>query len=99
LPQSQKDNVGVFVPGYRVAPNSGESYSDLKIRSCPIANMNRVASVVQNYSRIKAGLIKIDDIYPSPTCAIIESLEIIEYNHSQMMQRQHDQSMTEAQHG
>jgi len=99
LPQAQKDELGLFMPAYRIAPNSGEAYSDLKIRSCPIADMNRVASLITNYNRIKTGLIKMDDIYPAPTCAIIESLEIIEYNHNQMIARQHEQSMKEASHG
>ena len=83
------------MPGYRIAPNSGESYSDLKIRSCPIADMNQASSIVTNYNRIKTGLIKIDDIYPRPTCAIIESLEIIEYNQSEMITRQHEQALKE----
>ena len=91
----RKDDQGLYMPGYRIAPNSGESYSDLKIRSCPIADMNRAASIVTNYGRIKSGLIKIDDIYPHPTCAIIESLEIIEYNQSEMIARQHEQALKE----
>ena len=95
LSQVRKDNHGLYMPGYRIAPNSGEAYSDLKIRSCPIADMNRVASIVTNYGRIKSGLIKIDDIYPRPTCAIIESLEIIEYNQTQMTARQHEQALNE----
>lgn len=95
LPQVRKDDLGLYMPGYRIAPNSGEAYSDLKIRSCPIADMNRVASIVTNYGRIKSGLIKIDDIYPRPTCAIIESLEIIEYNQTQMTARQHEQALNE----
>jgi len=55
------------MPGYRIAPNSGEAYSDLEIRSCPIADMNRVASIITNYNRIKTGLIEMKDIYPHPT--------------------------------
>ena len=95
LSQVRKDDLGLYMPGYRIAPNSGEAYSDLKIRSCPIADMNRVASIVTNYGRIKSGLIKIEDIYPRPTCAIIESLEIIEYNQTQMTARQHEQTLNE----
>lgn len=95
LSQVRKDDLGLYMPGYRIAPNSGEAYSDLKIRSCPIADMNRVASIVTNYGRIKSGLIKIEDIYPRPTCAIIESLEIIEYNQTQMTARQHEQALNE----
>jgi len=95
LRQTQKDEHGLYMPGYRIAPNSGEAYSDLKIRSCPIADMNRVASIITNYNRIKTGLIEMKDIYPRPTCAIIESLEIIEYNQNQMIARQHEQHMKE----
>lgn len=83
MPQSLRDGEGVYMPGYRVAPNSGEEYSDLKIRSCPIADMNRLALIISSYNRIKGGLISFNDAYPHPTIAIIESIEILDYNHEQ----------------
>ena len=91
LPQSLRDDQGVYMPGYRLAPNSGEEYSDLKIRSCPISNMNRLALIISSYNRIKGGLISFADAYPHPTIAIIESIEILDYNHEQARLRQLEQ--------
>ena len=93
LPQSSEDDAGVYIPGYRVAPNSGDEYSDLKIRSCPIADMNRLTMIITNYNRVKKGLLTFSDIYKNPTCAIIESFEILDYNHNQMILRDHEQSI------
>lgn len=87
------------MPGYRIAPNSGEAYSDLKIRSCPISNMNRLALIVNNYSKIKNKLLSFSELYPHPTCAIVESIEILDYNHEQMLNRKHKQALEEANHG
>lgn len=95
LPQSIQDSEGVYVPGYRVAPNCGEAYSDLKIRSCPISDMNRLSSVLSNYNRIKNELISLKDAYPNPTIAIIESIEILNYNYSEMIARQNEQIQRE----
>lgn len=91
MPQSLKDDQGVYMPGYRIAPNSGEEYSDLKIRSCPIADMNRLALIISSYNRIKGGLISFADTYPHSTIAIIESIEILDYNHEQARLRLLDQ--------
>lgn len=94
LAQSRKDSNGkIYINGYRVAPNSGADYSELELYSCPVASMNQIAPIVQSYNRIKAGLVSIKDIYPSPTCAIIEAFEIIQYNHNEMIARQHEQQM------
>lgn len=93
LPQSLEDDQGLYVPAYRVAANSGESYSDLKIRSCPIADMNRLSSIISNYNRIKSGLLTFKEAYPSPTIAIIESIELLNYTYDEMINRQHEQSM------
>lgn len=96
LPQSLEDEQGLYMPGYRIAPNSGESYSDLKIRSCPISNANRLALIVSNYSKIKNGLMSFSQLYPQPTCAIVESIEILDYNHNQMIYRKQKQALEEA---
>lgn len=82
--------------GYRVAPDSGEGYSDLKIRSCPVALANRAAPIAQAYHRHRAGLFPISQSYPKPTCAIIESLEILHYNHEEAQYRSHKNAMMEA---
>ena len=96
LAQSLKDDEGVYVMGYRVAPDSGVDFSDLKIRSCPVADVNRIAPIVQTYNRHKAGLIQIRDVYASPSVALIDCLETIEYNIKEAQQRANDRAMKEA---
>lgn len=99
LPQSDTDDQGRFVPGYRVAPNCGEGYSDLKIRSCPIADMNRLASVITCFNRHQSGLIRLTEIFKNPTCAILESFDILNQNSLEMQRRSHEQQMKEFGHG
>lgn len=97
LPQSQVDDDGhVYIMGYRVAPDSGESFSDLEIRSCPVALSNRVAPIVQAYHRHRSGLLTIAQSYPKPTCAIIEALEVLHYNHEDAQYRAQKTAMMEA---
>ncbi len=79
--------------GYRVAPNSGESYSNLKIRNCPISNMNRLSSIISSYNRIKNGLVNFKDIYPNPSIAMIECIEILDYSYNEMILRQNEQAL------
>ena len=82
--------------GYRVAPDSGEDFSDLKIRSCPVADVNRIAPIVQMYNRHKSGLIQIKDVYPSPSVALIDCLETIDYNNRDAQRRATERAMKEA---
>lgn len=82
--------------GYRVAPDSGEDFSDLKIRSCPVADVNRIAPIVQTYNRHKSGLIQIRDVYPSPSVALIDCLETIDYNNRDAQRRATERAMKEA---
>lgn len=97
LPQAEQDESGLFMMGYRVAPDSGDSYSDYKIRSCPVAGANRMASLVQAYQRHKAGLLPISQSYPTPSCALIEAIEILHYNAEESQYRTNQQMMREAQ--
>ena len=99
MPQSLKDELGIYVPGYRIAPNSGESYSDLKIRSCPVADMNRLASVITAFNRHQSGLIRLKEMFPSPTCAIIEAFDILNQNTLELQRRHHEQQMKEFKNG
>lgn len=85
--------------GYRVAPNCGAGYSDLKVRSCPIADMNRMASIIEAYHRHRQGLSSIPSSYPRPTCAIIEALDVLHANTEELKLRQQQQALQEAQHG
>ena len=98
LPQAQEDERGLFVPGYRVAPDSGEAFSELEIRSCPVATSNQMASLVIAYRRHKADLFPINSTYPNPTCAIVDALDVIN-NHSELAQlRAQERAQKEAGH-
>lgn len=99
LPQSQVDEAGRFIPGYRVAPDSGASFSDLQIRSCPVADANRLASVVHAYSRHRAGLASLSVQFPQPSCAIVEAFDVLHSATEDMIARQREQAMKEAQNG
>lgn len=91
LPQSLTDEQGVYMDGYRIAPNCGDFYSDLKIRNCPISNMNRLSSIIDNYQKFKKGMISIKDVYKNPTIAIIECFDLLDYNQNEMIIRKNEQ--------
>lgn len=99
LPQSQIDEAGRFMPGYRVAPDSGSSFSEAKIRTCPVADANRLASVVQAYSRHRAGLVALSTQFPQPSCAMVEAFDVLHSATEDMISRQREQAMKEAQNG
>jgi hypothetical protein len=82
--------------GYRVAPDSGQDFSDLKIRSCPVADVNRIAPIVQNYNRHKNELIKISDVYSTASIALIDLFEVIDYNVKEAQNRASERAMKEA---
>lgn len=86
----------MYVMGYRVAPDCGDQYSDYKIRSCPIAGANKLASIIEAYQRHKIGIMPISSVYKNPTCAIVESLEILHYNSEEAQHRASERTMREA---
>lgn len=94
---AQSDEFGLYVPGYRVAPNCGSDFSDLQVRSCPVANMNRLAPLISVYHRHRQGLGQISTSYPRPTCAIIEALDILHNSTEEMLARKREQALQEAQ--
>lgn len=79
--------------GYRVAPDSGANFSELKIRSCPVADVNRLAPIIQIYNRLKSGLIRLVDLYPRPSCALIETIDIIHSSVEEAQQRAAERAM------
>jgi hypothetical protein len=99
LPMAQRDEQGLYVPGYRVAPDCGESFSDQKVRSCPVAGANKMASIISAYHRHNEGLFKLDQSYPRPSCAIIEAVDVLHSNRSEAQYRAQERAMKEAQHG
>lgn len=75
------------MPGYRVAPDCGEAFSEAKIRSCPVADANRAASIINAYSRHRHGLATIRDTFPSPSCAVIEAVDVLHNTTEEMLIR------------
>lgn len=99
MPTLQEDEEGFFVPGYRVAPDCGEDYSELKIRSCPVASANRLSSIIQTYHRHRAGLIQINNVYPNPTCATLEAMDVLHSHTEESVYRSQERAMKEAKNG
>ena len=81
LPYLDEDEHGYFVPAYRVAPNCSGEYADLKIRSCPVASANKVAPITQAYFRHINGLFDLKNVYPMPSCAIVEAIDILHHHY------------------
>lgn len=96
---AQEDEQGLYVMGYRVAPDCGEAFSDLKIRSCPVASANKMASLISAYHRHRAGLYNISETYPKPTCAVVEAIDILHNNTESAHYRAQERALKEAQHG
>lgn len=88
------------MPGYRVAPDSGASFSDHKVRSCPVAGANRLASLVHAYARHRAGLTSLSEMFPTPSCALVEAFDVLHSATEEMIARQREQALKEtSQHG
>lgn len=87
------------MPGYRVAPDCGEEFSDYKIRSCPVASANRMASIIRAYQRHRAGLYEIKAQYPNPTCALLEAIDVLHSHTEDAHIRAHEKIMKEVKHG
>jgi hypothetical protein len=85
--------------GYRVAPNCGAFYSELKIRSCPIADMHRMASVVRVYRDHRQGLYNIGTVYAEPSSALIDAISLLHSETEEMAHRDHEQQMKDLKHG
>ena len=99
LPLVQEDDQGLYVPGYRVAPDCGEAFSDYRVRSCPVAGSNRVAPIISAYHRHRAGLATIKETYPKPTCALLEAVDVLHSNTEQAIYRAQERAMKEARSG
>lgn len=99
LPQVQRDNLGLYVPGYRIAPDSGADFSDAKVRSCPVAGSNKLASLISAYYRHRSGLYPISTTYPSPSCALIEAIDTLHHHVESAKDRAQQRAIEEAQNG
>jgi len=98
LPLSQEDEAGLYVDGFRVCPDSGEEFAELKIRSCPVASANKMAAVIVSYRRHRSGIYPIEKAYPQPTCAIIEAMETLHHNTEAAQIRAQERASQEMNH-
>jgi hypothetical protein len=85
--------------GYRVAPDSDEIYSELKIRSCPVALANRCSTIVDAYYRHKQGLFDLSLTYPQPSVAILQAFDILDTNMKILENRLQKQRMEDIKNG
>ena len=96
---AQRDERGLFVPGYRVAPDCGEEFSDLKIRSCPVAGANKMAPIINAYNRHRSGLFNLNLSYPKPSCAVVEAMDILHNNRESAHYRAQERALKESSNG
>lgn len=96
---AQRDERGLFVPGYRVAPDCGEEFSDLEIRSCPVAGANRMAPIINAYNRHRSGLFNLSLSYPKPSCAVVEAMDILHNNRESAHYRAQERALKESSNG
>ena len=96
---AQRDERGLFVPGYRVAPDCGEEFSDLEIRSCPVAGANRMAPIINAYNRHRSGLFNLSLSYPKPSCAVVEAMDILHINRESAHYRAQERALKESSNG
>jgi len=96
---AQRDERGLFVAGYRVAPDCGEEFSDLEIRSCPVAGANKMAPIINAYNRHRSGLFNLSLSYPSPSCAVVEAMDILHNNRESAHYRAQERALKESSNG
>jgi hypothetical protein len=99
LPHLDEDEQGLFIPAYRVAPDSDDAFSELKIRSCPVALANLATPIVNAFFSHVNGLFDIKTSYPSPSCAIVEAVDLLYYHHQLLKNRLHERQMSELNNG
>jgi len=99
LPMVQRDERGLYVPGYRVCPDSGSEYSDMQIRSCPVAGANRLASIISAYQRHRSGLYPISSSHPQPSCAFVDAVDTLHMHTESAQHRAQQRAIEENKHG
>jgi len=99
LPYLDEDEEGLFVPGFRIAPDSDEAFSELKIRTCPVADSNKCASIVEAYHRHKSGFFDLSKTFPTPSLAVLEAFDILELHYKLLENRLHQRRIEEIKNG
>lgn len=99
LPYLEEDDEGLFVMGYRVAPDCGDDFAEEKIRTCPVALSNRVSPIVEAFFRHKNGTFPLEKFYPQPTIALLQAVDMLEYTQKALEKKLHDQHLQEIKNG
>ena len=68
----RSDEQGRYLMAYRIAPDCDGGWGEQKVRSCPVADANRLAPLLQAYQRQQAGLCSLSDLFEAPTCAVLD---------------------------
>jgi len=87
LTQSELKGQDVIVKGYRLAPDCGESMSELEFKSCPIAGYNNLAHVLIAYNNHKSELQSFSTRYPNPTIAILDAVQVVQDTYDEYTKR------------
>ena len=67
----------VYVPGYRIAPDSDPQWSDYHFYTCPVAGSNQCASMLNYYQYHKSDMVKLTDIISNPTPALLDAVSVL----------------------
>jgi len=73
----EDENGRVYVPGYRIAPDSDPDWGDYHFYSCPVAGANQSASILNYYHYTKNNMISIIDVIPNPTPAFLDAISVL----------------------
>lgn len=99
MPYLDEDDDGFFVMGYRVAPDCGDDFAEEKIRRCPVALANRVSPITEAFFRHKAGNFSLEKFYPNPTIALLQGVDVLEYNQRALERKLHEKHLQEMKNG
>jgi len=73
----QDERGRVYVPGYRIAPDSDPDWADYHFYSCPVAGANQAAGILNYYHYTKNNMISIADVIPNPTPAFLDAIAVL----------------------
>ena len=96
LTHAQVDEVGLYVPAYRIAPDCGDGWSEERFRRCPVASVNQMSTVIKYYHLHSAKIINISDVIKNPTPALLDALYVL---HNASLERDYKIKMRQVDHG
>ncbi len=84
---------------YRIAPDSDASWGDTRVRRCPVADVNRLAPIIEGYHQHRAGLLSLREGYPAPSCAVVDLWTVLHQQTELMLSRSRERAAEETRHG